>query len=224
MEAKFFDSLSGGDSAAGLKLCMGLTEGDFWVRPAGAWLLYKGQDANDIDFDRIIAASNINDDFKISSGGPLSCFIYVVRCVNCCGIEEKTLSASVTVEFDALGNLIKRACNKVFMVTATRCAGGRISLKWFYQPIHQAKKISKFRIYGDSGTGQIDYQTAIGSVNYIGRKFYQFVTNELAGDNYKFCIRAVAADSCDDGFTGQIVVQPGKQSPEGVSILICQTE
>ena len=107
MEAKFLDSLYIGDSANGIKLCMGLTDGDFWGRPAGVQLLYKGQDSNNINFGRIEAASNINNkNFELSSGQPLSLWLYVVRRVNCCGMEEQTLSAAVMAVFDSLGNLI----------------------------------------------------------------------------------------------------------------------
>jgi hypothetical protein len=224
MEAKFFDSLFGGDSANGIKLCMGITEGDFWARPAGAQLLYKGQD-DDVDFGRIAATSNIdNNSFEVTSGQPLSRWLYVARRINCCGVEEKTLSASARAEFDSLGNLIEQSCNKVFIASAKQIDAGKVLLKWFYQPIHQSKKIDKFEIYYDNATGAIDYQNPIGSVNYAGRKFYQFITDELVGDNYKFCVRAVAADDSDDGFTGQIIIQFNRQSPDGVSILICQTE
>ncbi|MCX5633388.1 MAG: hypothetical protein NTW93_06930 [Phycisphaerae bacterium] len=219
MDTKFFDSLFGGDSANGAKLCMGLTEGDFWARPAGVQLLYQGQDDN-IDFDRITAASEINEDvLEISSGQPLTQWLYVVRRVNCSGYEEKTLGAAVRVEFDSFGSLIERSCNKVFIITAKQVDGDRILLKWFYQPIHQAKKIIKFKIYSDNSTGIIDYQNPIGSVNYIGRKFYQFITGELSGDSYKFCIRVAAADNSDDNFTGQIIIQLNRQRPDGISIL-----
>jgi hypothetical protein len=224
MDTKFFDSLFGGDSANGAKLCMGLTEGDFWARPAGVQLLYQGQDDN-VDFDRITAVSEIDEGvLEISAGQSLSSFLYVVRRVNCCGAEEKTLGAAVRVEFDSLGNLIERSCNKVFIIAAKQVAGDRILLKWFYQLIHQSKKINTFKIYYDNGTGTIDYQNPIGSVNYIGRKFYQFITGQLSGDSYKFCIRAAAEDNSDDNFTGQIKIELNKQSPDGISILICQTE
>ncbi len=220
MEAKFFDGLYSGDSVNGLKLCMGLTEGDFWARPAGLQVLYKGQDNSDIDFDRIIAASDSGDDvFEMSAGQPLSCWLYVVRRINCCGVEEKTLCAAVMVELDSLGNLVERSCNKVFMVDAKQIDVNRILLKWFYQPIHQVKKISEFKIYCDNGTGIIDYQNLIGSLNYAGRRFYEFLSDELAGDIYKFCIRAVAADDTDDGFTGQIIIQLNRQRPDDISML-----
>ena len=107
MEAKFFDSLYGGDSANGIRLCMGLTDGEFWARPAGAQLLYQGQDINDVDFGRIADVSNINDNsFELTSGQPLSRHLYIARRVNCCGMEEQTLSAAVKVEFDSQGNFV----------------------------------------------------------------------------------------------------------------------
>jgi hypothetical protein len=220
MEANFFASLFGGDSANGTKLCMGLTEGDFWSRPAGVQLLYKGQNSDDIDFCRIVTALNVDDDvFEIPSGQSLSRWLYVARRVNCCGVEEKTLCAAVMVELDSLGNLVERSCNKVFMVDAEQITGNRILLKWFYQPIHQAKKISRFKIYYDNGTGVIDYQNTISRLNYAGRKFYEFISNELSGSDYKFCIRAAAADNSDDDFTGQIIIQLNRQRPDNISIL-----
>ncbi|MGA2915820.1 MAG: hypothetical protein ABSE89_07315 [Sedimentisphaerales bacterium] len=219
MDVKFFDSLFSGDSANGSKLCLGLTEGDFWSRPAGVQLLYQGRDC-DIDFDKIVIALGTDEDtFEISAGRPLSNSIYVLRRANCCGVEEKTFSAAVRVEFDSLGNLIEYSCNKIFIAAAEQIEGNKILLKWFYQPIHQSKKINNFKIYYDNGTGIIDYQIPLGSVSFKGRRFYQFVTNELSGNNYKFCIRTVAEDNSDNGFTGQIDIGLNRQNPNGVSIL-----
>lgn len=219
MDTKFYDSLFGGDSANGSKLCLGLTGGDFWARPSGAQLLYRGQD-DDIDFDRIVTVLETDEDtIEILSGQPLSSFLYVLRRANCCGVEEKTFSAAARVKFDGLGNLIEYSCNKIFIAAAGQIEGDKILLKWFYQPIHQSKKIDNFKIYYDNGTGTIDYQIPLGSVNYKGRKFYQFITNELTGSSYKFCIRAAAADNSDDNFTGQIIIGLNRQNPDGVSIL-----
>jgi hypothetical protein len=223
MDAEFYDSLFGGDSANGLKLCLGLTEGDFWARTSGAQLLYQGQN-DDVDFDRIIAVLEAEEDtLEISSGEPLSCFLYVLRRANGCGVEEKTFFAAARVEFDDSGNLVEYGCNKIFIATARQIEGNKILLKWFYQPIHQSKKPDDFKIYYDNGTGTIDYQNPLGSVDYKGRRFYQFVTDVLSGNSYKFCIRAIGGD-LENNFNEQIVIQLAHQNPDGVSTLICQTE
>jgi hypothetical protein len=220
MEAKFFDSLYSGDSANGVKLCMGLTGGDFWSRPAGVQLLYAGQDSNNVDFGKITAALDMDEDcFEVLPQPPFVQWFYVVRRVNCCGAEEKTLSASVINGIDNFNNLIKQSCNNVFITAVEQIEGDKVLLKWFYQPLHQAKEISGFGIFYDDGTGVIDYQTPIGSLKYAGRRFYRFISDSLPKANYIFCIRAVAADSSDDGFLGQIIIQLNKQNPDGPGLL-----
>ncbi|HBG27492.1 MAG: hypothetical protein A2Y10_02865 [Planctomycetes bacterium GWF2_41_51] len=222
MEAKFFDSIYGGDSANGVKLCMGITDGDFWARPTGVQVLYKGTEIDNVDFRAIVDSANIaEDNFEIICGQPLSRFLYIVRRVNCCGIEEKTVNAVLRVEFDSQGNLIEYGCNKIIDVSAHQADGDKVSLRWFYHAIHQAKKIKSFFIYSDNGNGTIDYQDPIGIVEYTGCKFYQFITNSLSGNHYKFCIRAVADDSVSE-FYNEIKIGLNRQSPNEVQ-LICQT-
>lgn len=224
MEIKFFDSLCDGDSVNGIALCLGLTDGDFWTRTAGVQLLYKGQSIDDIDFGRFEDVSNINEKYEISAGQPLSRWFHVVRRVNCCGIEEQTINAAIMVELDSQGNLVEQSCNKIFNVSAKQVEENKILLKWFYQPIHQVKKIYCFKIFCDNGSGIIDYKNPIGNVNYAGRRFYRFVTDALPGSNYRFCIRAFAKDNSNDEFKGQIKIGLNRQSPDGISLLICQTE
>jgi len=62
MDAKFFDSLYEGDSANGVKLGMGLTGGDFWPRVGGCQNLYRGQDGSTIDFENILAVTEIEEE------------------------------------------------------------------------------------------------------------------------------------------------------------------
>jgi hypothetical protein len=219
METKFFDSLHSGDSANGVKLCMGITDGDFWSRSAGAQVLYKGQAISEVDFETIEDAANVNEKFQITGGGASSTTYYIVRRVNCCGYEEKTINAVIRTEFDSLGNLIEQGGNKIIDLAAQQIAGGKIKFSWFYHVINQTKKIDTFNIYGDNGTGTIDFQTPIGIVGYTGRKFYQFVTDLLTGSHYIFCIRAVT----NNNFNGEVKIWLNRQSPEGIGVIICQT-
>jgi hypothetical protein len=219
METKFYDSLHNGDSSNGVKLCMGITDGDFWSRPAGAQVLYKGQAIGEVDFETIQDAANVNEKFQITGGGASSTTYYIVRRVNCCGYEEKTENAVIRVEFDSLGNLVEQGNNKIINLSAQQIAGGKVKFRWFYQVVNQARKIDRFNIYSDNATGTIDFQTPIGSVEYTGRKFYQFITDTLEGSNYIFCIRAVA----NDNLNGQVKIQINRQTPGNIGVVICQT-
>jgi hypothetical protein len=219
MEAKFFDSLYNGDSAKGVVLCMGITDGDFWTRSAGAQILYKGQSADEIDFNTIQGVANVNEKFQITGGGASSTTYYIVRRVNCCGYEEKTFNAVIRAEFDDLGNLIEQVNNKIINLSAQQVESQKIKFRWFYQVINQAQKIDKFNIYSDNATGTIDYETPIGIVEYTGRKFYQFITGTLTGSDYIFCIRAAE----NNNFNGQVKIQINRQSPESIGVVICQT-
>jgi len=219
METKFYDSLHNGDSANGVKLCMGLTDGDFWPRTAGAQLLYKGQNICEVDFQTIEAAVNAGEKFQITGGGASSTTYYIVRRVNQCGDEEKTLNAVIRAEFDSLGNLVKQGGNKIINVSAQQIDNAKVKLRWFYQNINQAAKIDSFNIYCDNATGTVDYQTPIGNVKYTGRKFYQFITSPLAASNYIFCIRAVG----NNNFSPQVKLQLNRQTPQQIGVVICQT-
>lgn len=221
MEAKYFDSLYGGDSCKGIKLCMGIAEGDFWTRSAGVQLLYKGENIDDADFKHFEGVANIGENFEVLARQANTRFIYIVRRTNCCGFEEKTINAAIIIEFDNQGNLIEQGCNKIINVSACQVEGDKISLRWFYQAINQAKKIDGFAVFSDNGSGIIDFQNPIGMVEYSGRKFYQFVTNPLSENRYRFCIRAVAKDNSQNDFRDEIKNEINRQRPDRVE-LTCQ--
>lgn len=223
MDAKFFDSLSEGDSANGQKLCMGLTGGDFWARPAGTQNLYRSQNADTPDFETIIAVTDIDDNSIVvpdmAEHNGSTYYVYVIRRTNCCGDEEHTLSAAIRVGLDASGDLIQPTTNKVFSVKTEQLNADEVQLTWFYWPINQAKQITKFKIYSDNGSGTIDYENPITEINYVGRKFYEYTTDILTNNNNRFCIRAVASDATEDNWLDEIKIQLNKQQPDSAGIL-----
>ncbi len=223
MDAKFFDSLYEGDSANGVKLGMGLTGGDFWARLGGCQNLYRGPNAETIDFDTILATRDIEEDSITVPGFTghqvLSSYVYVLRRTNICGYEERTFRAALKVRFDGQGNLIEPGCNDVFTLTARQVAGPRIRLLWYYFPIGQADECDSFNIYWDSGTGQINYETALGSVDYAGPRYYGFETGVLSEDKYQFCVRSVMKDGQENEHLGKVQIQIRDLAPQGVETL-----
>ena len=223
MDVNFFDSLFEGDSPNGSKLCMGITGGDFWARINGAQNLYRGQKADAIDFETIIVSAEVDDDSiavpAFIEHNISAYYVYVIRRTNCCGDEEQTLSAAVRVSFDANGDLEQAGTNKVFSVRVEQPDSDKVRLIWFYWPINQSKRIAKFKIYSDGGSGTIDYENPVAQIDYAGRKFYDYLTGTLTNNNNRFCIRTVASDDTENDCLDEIIIQLNKEKPDSVDIL-----
>lgn len=222
MEKKFMDGVNNGDSGKGVKLCLGLTDGDFWTRINGTQFLYKGEDLDEIDFSSFADIRSIGEKFEIKAGQCNEKWLGLVRRANCCGIEEKTVNAGISIRFDENGNQLNYSCNKIINSFAEQIDREKVLLRWFYLVLNQAKKISRFNIYSDNGTGTINLQNPICSVEYTGRKFYQFTAGNLTAERYLFCIKAVAEDGSMEDGDGVLKVGINKQNPDGGLWLLCQ--
>ncbi|MFH1615021.1 MAG: hypothetical protein ABIG61_08060 [Planctomycetota bacterium] len=223
MDSKFFNSLYEGDSANGVKLCMGVTGGDFWPRPAGCQNLYRGFNIFTIDFQTITTTAEVSSQeispplwLEHEAGGT---YYYVVRRVNSCGKEEHSFCGSVKVAFDDQGNLIEGICNGAFDVKVSQIDGDRVELLWFYWPIRQGLKPGSFRIYGDGGSGTINYNSPLAEIAYAGQRFYEWQSCVLAGNKYLFAIRMVTETSTEATFMVQVIINLDRTSPEKVAIL-----
>ncbi len=226
MDGKFFDSLYEGDSANGIKLGMGLTGGDFWACLAGCQMLYRGNSMETTDFAKILAVDEV-DTSQISPPGYVTheastTYFYVVHRASNCGSEEQSLAAAVKVVIDANGNLAAAEPNDIFLAKAEQVEGSKVKLIWFYNPLEQESKPVCFKIYYDSGTGQVDYQNAIAAITYAGRKFYRYQTNTLQAGRYLFVIRAEDTGGMDDGSFAEVKVGVIADSPAAIDILSAQ--
>jgi len=194
MDVKFFNSLFEGDSANGVKLCMGLTGGDFWSRVNGCSNLYRGRSIETLDLEEIITVLGVDcQNITVPSimeheAGQVYC--YVLRRVNSCGNETEDFNAVIKIAFDVNGELIEVGCNRVFDVFAKQVEGQKIKIVWFYSPLAQEQQCNTFNIYGDSGAGAIDLQGALAGFEYKGIKVYSFESDMLNEGRYQFCIGA----------------------------------
>lgn len=171
MDAKFFDSLFEGDGYNGLKLCMGLSGGDFWVRPNGCSNLYRGTERDGVDFNNIITVENI-DAKNISTPGYLehaasTDYVYTIRRASGCGEEEVSDRAITFVSFDAEADLQPPACNGVLRLSCRRYTQNKIKLCWAYIGFRSGAKVDKFAIYSNGGSGAVDYASAIAETGFV---------------------------------------------------------
>ena len=223
MDTKFFSSLFEGDSANGVKLCMGLTGGDFWARINGCQNLYRGLEPSGIDLNNIVCTVEPERDSieipEIVTHQPGQAYFYLLRQANCCGNEEETFNAVLKVEFDGSGDLVQGCCNDVLAVQAEQIPGQKVRLHWFYCPIHQADSCKSFRVYSDNGSGQIDYEKTISVMAYHGPDVYVYETQAMQEGRYRFCIRPESVNGQQGSYSGQVSIDITIQSPEGIDDL-----
>ena len=200
METKWLkEALYGGMTSNAFKLGTVLSLGWFWMRPAGCYTVYKGQDG-DIDYDTLLAVMELNDT-QVSMAHqdlPLNTiWEYIRRQVSGCGLESAD-SPSCIVAIDANGDMIGNAPNTPLSVTIEVLSGGRLKLRWRYTKLSEEIAPTGFKIYMDSGSG-FDFDTPEATVLYRhGRAGglewqhgeFSWISDELVhGQLYKFIVR-----------------------------------
>jgi len=228
MESKWLEeALFAGMTANAFKLGTVLSLGWFWSRVAGCSMLYRGDSMETIDFDNILAvgaldAEQIQTPEYLAHANSTTHF-YVIRRANNCGDLEHTLAAAVKVSIDADGDLAQPRPNSIFEARTKQSAGNKVKLLWYYCPLDQSSEPACFKIYYDSGTGQIDYENPITIISYAGRKFYSYQSNSLEEGIYLFTIRAKDASGIEDSSLAKLVIQITISSPDPINILSAKT-
>ena len=216
------EALFAGQTSNAFKLGTVLTCGWFWLRIGGCSVLYRGNSMEAIDFTNILTVADV-DALEISPPDSVqhdsdSTYFYVIRRANICGDQEHTLSAAVKVSINAAGDLAEPQPNNVFAVRAEQVDGNKGQLIWYYCPLDQEQEPDSFNIYYDGGAGQIDYEDALATICYTGRKFYSYRSNSLGPGGYLFCIRAEGGDGAEGG-SAPVSIELDTGSPVAVDIL-----
>jgi hypothetical protein len=217
------EALFHGMTANAYKLGTTLSLGWFWVRRSGCCGLFRGLSMEQIDCVNLLAvtdadACSLEVPNYIPHDSDTTCY-YLARRFNNCGYQEHTLHAAVKVSVDTSGDLAKPQPNRIFAWKARQTNGNKVQLVWFYCPVQQHSKPVRFNVYWDSGTGQIDYENPLATVNYKGRRFYNCQTDLLAAEGYRFALRVEDANGVQDSSGEQLRIQLATASPEPADIL-----
>lgn len=132
-------------------------------------------------------------------------YYYAVRNLSPMGILGR-VSRPLRVEFTAGGAIRSNAPNPVRTLHAQQKPSGKFELTWHYPVQGQGGYPKDFRVYGDAGTGTIDYgtpltdsETGLTYVLYRAHGIvYSFLTGEYAdGLGVKFAVVARNADEAE---------------------------
>jgi hypothetical protein len=125
-------------------------------------------------------------------------WVFSVRAVDVDGNEEANISQVVALPFE---DGAPAACPaEPRLVEAAAIAGGRIELRWLYDPLYEYMgpgAAHEGRIYWDAGTGEIDWSAphAIVPMNNLTKVTrYTWQSDPLAdGQTYRFVIRVATS-------------------------------
>jgi hypothetical protein len=217
------EALFAGQTANGFKLGIVTGFGWFWSRVEGCRIVYRSQSMGTIDFDNVltVAQGDANEitlpEYVSHEAGET--YFYAIRCANRCGRIERTLAAAVKVSIGDDGTLRKAVPNSVFGLSAVIQRNGKAQIIWTYSPIEQDSSPYEMRIYGDGGTGEINYQEAIAIVPYRGRRFYRYESGQLEDGRYRFTIRAADGKGNERRSMGEAAAEVKTVQPEGIAII-----
>lgn len=225
----FIDPLAMGQFANARANGLALTCGQFWVRTGGGYNLYRWTGNRlPVDPGSMVGAAGSGavsvGNFPYIVHDNSTCYWYVLRAVGGGGVEEQNCSQVVRVALDDAGDLIGPQPNEPESVAARPLSGGRVGLGWRYNALGQEVAPAVFEIFGDGGTGVMDWDSPIGSVGYRrGKVDYEWTSEPFAdGSRWQMAVRGKSEAGTSERNERTVVVWAAAAGPEPVPILVAE--
>ena len=179
-----------------------LTLGVFWARCRGGYNLYRWTGDRSCALpDRIVGAACAGAQqittFPWTCHASSTVYWYLLRAVGGGGVSESTVHQLRRAEFDADGMLVGPRPNAPVGLTLDYVAGGKIRLRWYYDPTDQEVSPGSFEVYSNIGTGgPVNYDLPLASVDFsAGVTTYEWTSPTLFAWLHLWgAVRAKSAD------------------------------
>ena len=144
-----------------------------------------------------------------------------LRPVDVRGVESPITQSEVRLELDASGARVPDRPAGVLDLVADPLPLGVVRLMWQYRPGLTGVVPEAFRIFGNAGSGEINYDLPLGEVPYQdGRMAYAATVEGLAsGVEHQLAVRAVARGEVWDEQPATAPVTPDADAPGEVAAL-----
>ena len=163
---------------------------------AEGFYIYGNAGAGPIDYDTVLGTNSTTTLTHTTAALAYpATWRFGVRAFNANG-EEQNTDVVRTVILDASGADASAKPNPTSGLSATAVSGGKIRLAWGYDATNEQAACTQFIIYGDNGTGTIDYATALDTVTKVSgtETSYQWDSAVLTdGVTHKYVVRAATA-------------------------------
>jgi hypothetical protein len=125
---------------------------------------------------------------------------FSIRPVDGREIESPLVQSEVRLELDSQGQRVPDRPAGVLAMSARPLPGGRAKVTWSYRIGRTGVLPQVFRIFGNGGSGDINYATPLGEVPYrTSESFYAWTSGPLAGGaEHQLAVRAITANGVWD--------------------------
>jgi len=144
-----------------------------------------------------------------------------LRPVDAQGVESPVTQSEVRLELDGSGEAVPDRPAGVLDLVVDALPLGVLRLGWQYRPGLIGVVPEAFRIFGDGGSGEVDYNLPLAEVPYQdGRTTYAATVEGLAsGVEHQLAVRAVAPGEVWDEQPASAAVTPDADAPGAVTAL-----
>jgi hypothetical protein len=139
--------------------------------------------------------------------------------------ESPVAQGEARLELDTQGEPVPDRPAGALAAAARATTLGTARLQWCYRVGRLGVVPMAFRIFGDGGTGVINYATPLGEVPYgRGQSWYTWTSGQLAGGaEHQLAVRAVTAEGVWDEQPAIARVTPDAMPPAAVDALEAET-
>ena len=172
--------------------------------------------------------ARVGPDIFLADVGPLEAGAvhwFGIRPVDARERATPTVQQEARLELDAAGDPVMPRPAGALAASARPATHGTALLRWRYRVGQGGVVPQTFRIFGDGGTGNINYAAALGEVPCRERQlWYTWTSGPLAaGVEHQLAVRAVTADDLWDEQPAVARVTPDSTPPAAVDALRAET-
>ena len=149
--------------------------------------------------------------------GADSCYVYRLTSLNGGGAENVCDEIVCIACFDADGRWVGPRPNGVSDLRLNLLAGGRFEVAWSYSREGEQVEPAHFEVFHDGGSGQVDFDTVVGTVAYRrGRVHYVHVSEPFEHDaRVRWAVRTVSAEGARSESGAVVTGRAAAQPPAG---------
>ena len=224
----WYDALYLGMGRRGLANAMHATLGQSFPRAGGGSNLYRGiASVSAVDWSDPVGASGKGAktirNFSDRGHDSEAVYYYAVRAVSPGGVEQSEIDETVRIGFEAGGSGIIPVVHPPVDVRCEPIAGGKFRLRWYTRAADRALGPKEFRIYGNGGSGPVDFGSVVATVPFRFWKWhYEFETAAFGtGTAVDWTIRTVNSSNQEERNTLEVSAVADATGPPANSGVVC---